>query len=69
MEVRISRQYKKADGQNFFFISNWIVIVMQDNQRKEFKINSTILYMNPSDVTEVKVPRWCHQGKFSIDQF
>ena len=30
---------------------------MQNNQRKEFKINSTILYMNPSDVTEVKVPR------------
>ena len=57
MEVRMSRQYKRGMGKTFFFISNWFVIVMQHNQRKEFKINSTILYMNPSDVTEVNVPR------------
>ena len=47
----------KGGWTKLFFISNWIGIVMQNNQRKEFKINSTILYMNPSDVTEVKVPR------------
>ena len=57
MEVRMSRQYKRGMGKTFFFISNWFVIVMQHNQRKEFKLNSTILYMNPSDVTEVKIPR------------
>ena len=48
MDVRMSKKYKREMGKNFFFISKWIVTIMQNNQCKEFKIKFYFSLYEPS---------------------
>ena len=48
MHVRMSKQYKREMAKNFFFIFKWLVIIMQNNQCKEFKIKFYFSLYEPS---------------------